>query len=46
MTSALASLKLQVLDEGLMIKFTPHSSALDRCFEYGKKYGVKFLENG
>jgi flavorubredoxin len=46
MTSALASLKLQVLDEGLMIKFTPHSSAIDRCFEYGKKYGKKFLENG
>ena len=46
MASILTNLKLQVMDEGLMIKFTPHSSTLNKCVDYGRKYGEKFLEIG
>ena len=46
MTSALTSLKLNVMDEGLMIKFTPHADSLQKCFDYGKAYGTMFLKNG
>ena len=46
MTSALTNLKLNVIDEGLMIKFTPHSSTFKKCIEYGRIYGAKFLEKG
>ena len=45
MTSALNNLKLNVLDEGLMVKFTPHCESLQKCFDYGHKYGEKFLFN-
>jgi hypothetical protein len=34
------------MDEGLMIKFTPHSSTINKCVDYGRKYGEKFLEIG
>ncbi|MCX6241018.1 MAG: FprA family A-type flavoprotein [Bacteroidetes bacterium] len=43
MTSVLANLKLNVMDEGLMIKFTPHAGTLQKCFDYGKSYGETFL---
>jgi len=43
MSSALSSLKLNVIDEGLMIRFTPHDETLMKCFEYGKAYGERFL---
>lgn len=43
MTSAMTSLKLDVMDEGLMIKFTPHDDTLNRCLDYGRMYGEKFL---
>ncbi len=43
MTSALSNLKLKVMDEGLMIKFTPHAGTLQKCFDYGKAYGARFL---
>ncbi|MEI7491045.1 MAG: FprA family A-type flavoprotein [Bacteroidota bacterium] len=43
MTSALVNLKLNVIDEGLMIKFTPHAETLQKCFDYGKAYGEKFI---
>jgi len=43
MSSALTNLKLNVMDEGLMVKFTPHADTLKRCFDYGRKYGERFL---
>ncbi len=43
MTSAMGSLKLNVMDEGLMIKFTPHNDTKDKCIAYGKKFGETFL---
>jgi len=43
MSSALTNLKLDVMDEGLMIKFTPHADNLKRCLDYGRKYGERFL---
>ncbi|MEI6682059.1 MAG: FprA family A-type flavoprotein [Bacteroidota bacterium] len=43
MTSAMGSLKLNVMDEGLMIKFTPHHETKDKCIAYGKKFGEAFL---
>ncbi len=44
MTSALANLKLKVIDDGLMVKFTPHREVLDKCIDYGKAFGIKMLE--
>jgi len=44
MVSAMNSLKLNVVDEGLMIKFTPHSEVKDKCIEYGHRFGMKLLE--
>jgi len=43
--SALTSLKLNVIDEGLMIKFTPHNASLEKCITYGKAFGVRMLED-
>jgi len=43
MSSALINLKLNVMDEGLMIKFTPHAENLKLCFDYGRKFGERFL---
>jgi flavorubredoxin len=44
MTSALANLKLKVIDDGLMVKFTPHREVLDKCIDYGKAFGIKMAE--
>jgi flavorubredoxin len=44
MSSALANLKLDVMDGGLMIKFTPHSDNLQKCFDYGRSFGERFLQ--
>lgn len=44
MTSAMANLKLRIFDEGLMVKFTPHNEVLDQCVDYGKRFGMKMLE--
>ncbi len=44
MTSAMANLKLRVIDEGLMVKFTPHNEVIAKCIDYGKKFGLKMLE--
>jgi NADH oxidase (H2O-forming) len=44
MTSAMANLKLRVIDEGLMVKFTPHNAVIAKCIDYGKKFGMKMLE--
>ncbi|MEI7662319.1 MAG: FprA family A-type flavoprotein [Bacteroidota bacterium] len=43
MTSAMNSLKLSVIDDGLMIKFTPHHDTMIKCVEYGRNFGEKFL---
>jgi NADH oxidase (H2O-forming) len=42
--SALANLKLNVMDEGLLVKFTPHQDMLDKCVAYGKTFAAKLLE--
>ncbi len=44
MTSALSNLKLRVIDDGLMVKFTPHHEVLEKCVAYGRVFGVKLLE--
>jgi flavorubredoxin len=44
MTSVLSNLKLNVVDEGLMIKFTPHDHTKDKCIAYGRNFGEKFLQ--
>jgi len=46
MVSAMTSLKLRVIDEGLMVKFTPHNEVKDRCIEYGRNFGQKLLQGG
>jgi len=43
MTSAMRNLRLQVIDDGLMVKFTPHKEDLDQCISYGKNFGIKLL---
>jgi flavorubredoxin len=43
MTSAMSNLKLKVVDDGLMIKFTPHSQVSDKCVEYGRNFGKQML---
>ncbi len=43
MNSALTNLKLRVLDEGLMIKFTPHNQVRQKCLDYGKNFGEQLL---
>jgi len=42
-TTALRNLKLQVIDDGLMVKFTPHKEDIDQCIAYGKAFGLKLL---
>jgi flavorubredoxin len=42
--SGLANLKLNVFDEGLMVKFTPHREVIEKCINYGKAFGKKLLE--
>ena len=42
--SGFAALKLDVLDEGLMVRFTPHNEMVGRCVEYGKNFAERLLE--
>lgn len=42
-TSALSNLKLQVMEETLDIKFTPHKEELEKCIAFGKSFGAKLL---
>jgi flavorubredoxin len=42
-TSALGNLKLRVLDDGLMVKFTPHHEMEEKCIEYGRKFARQML---
>ena len=39
----MTNLKLKLFDEGLMIRFTPHQDALEKCVIYGKAFGDKLL---
>jgi NADH oxidase (H2O-forming) len=39
--SSLNNLKLDVLGEGLFIKFTPHETEFAQCIEYGKEIGAR-----
>ncbi len=43
MTSAMRNLKLNVIDDGLMIKFTPHHDVAEKCIGYGRNFGEKLL---
>ena len=43
-SSALANLKLKVEDEGLMVRFTPHSDVEEKCLEYGRQFGLRMAE--
>lgn len=40
---ALANLKLDVVGEGVFIKFTPHETEFEKCLSYGKDFGEKLL---
>jgi flavorubredoxin len=42
-TSALTNLKLKVVDDGLMVKFTPHHEVEEKCVEYGRNFGRLLL---
>ncbi|HTX88466.1 MAG TPA: FprA family A-type flavoprotein, partial [Bacteroidales bacterium] len=42
-SSGMANLKLDLFDEGLMIKFTPHKETTEKCIAYGKAFGKRLL---
>jgi NADH oxidase (H2O-forming) len=44
--SNLANLKLKLVDEGLLVKFTPHNEMLQKCIDYGRNFGLQLLQNG
>jgi NADH oxidase (H2O-forming) len=39
--SSLQNLKLNVMEEGVFIKFTPHDTEFEKCIAYGKTIGEK-----
>ncbi len=43
MNSMLGNLKLQLFDEGLMVKFKPHHDVQAMCVDYGRKFGIKMV---
>lgn len=43
MNTNLANLKLNVVDEGLAIKFMPHNEMAEKCLAFGKSFGEKLL---
>lgn len=44
-SSNLSNLKLNMVGEGVFIKFTPHQEEFQQCFDYGKQIGEKILAN-
>lgn len=42
--SALTNLKLDVMPEGVFVKFTPHEAEFEKCLEFGKAFGKRLLE--
>ena len=43
-TSVLQHLKLNVIDDGLMVRFTPHHDVQEKCILYGKNFGLMMLK--
>ena len=43
MNSMLGNLKLQLFDEGFMVKFKPHHDIQAMCVDYGRKFGIKMV---
>ena len=41
MDTVMASLKLNVVEEGLAVKFTPHEAVQQQCIEFGRRFGEK-----
>lgn len=42
--SALKLLRLNIVDEGLMIRFTPHKETIEQCHKFGRSFGERMLE--
>ena len=42
--SSLENLKLNMVGEGVFIKFTPHEDEFRKCFEYGEQIGRELLK--
>jgi flavorubredoxin len=45
MTSGMRQLKLNVIDDGLMVKFTPHNEVATQCVAYGMAFGKQMINN-
>jgi len=41
--SSLKNLRLDVAEEGLMIRFTPHAETYQQCHAFGKRFGERVL---
>lgn len=44
MDSAFRALRLQVTEDGLMIRFTPHEETIRQCHEFGRRFGERIRE--
>lgn len=44
-TAAMRQLKIDMIDEGLMIRFTPHHEVSEKCIEYGRNFGLRMLQD-
>ncbi|MBN1199801.1 MAG: FprA family A-type flavoprotein [Bacteroidales bacterium] len=42
--SALKLLRLNVVKEGLMIRFTPHKEMIEECHKFGRSFGEQMLD--
>jgi NADH oxidase (H2O-forming) len=42
--AGLTALRMDVLDEGMMVRFTPHNEMTVKCVEYGRKFGRRLLD--
>ncbi|HNX85932.1 MAG TPA: flavodoxin domain-containing protein, partial [Bacteroidales bacterium] len=41
MDTVMTALKLNVVEEGLAVKFTPHEAVQQQCIEFGRRFGEK-----
>jgi len=41
--SAMKLLRLNVAEDGLMIRFTPHSDTIEQCHQFGRAFGERML---
>ncbi|NLI81376.1 MAG: FprA family A-type flavoprotein [Deltaproteobacteria bacterium] len=46
LNEAMEGMKIQVVDEGIRVKFAPTQQDLDRCIQLGRKIGKLVKENG